>query len=98
MTLSEDPHRPADGSRHISNTGVRRDQYGRTRTNGMMGWTLSIIAAAVALGLLVYNFASKNDAPNPPNPPAVTSAPAPATGVPAPRPEQTTGQTAPPAR
>jgi hypothetical protein len=59
-------------------------------------WSAAIIAAiVVALGLAFYGISAKQSGPKLANPPAVTAAPAPATGVPPPPPQTTTGQAAP---
>jgi hypothetical protein len=69
--------------------------YGRERGNRTMGWALATLAAAFIFGFIIYSFSGPRDSSTAANPPAVTSAPAPAAGVPAPPPEQTTGQAAP---
>ena len=72
----------------------------RDRSNNTMGWTLGALAAAAILGVVFYSMAgARTDrTPTAANPPAVTVAPAPAARVPAPPPEETTGQVAPPVR
>ena len=58
-------------------------------------WMGAAIAVAVIVGLGFWALSHRSEPTTAANPPAVTAAPAPATGVPAPRPEETTGQAAP---
>jgi hypothetical protein len=60
-------------------------------------WIGGAIVVAALLGLGIWMVGHKS-ATTTANPPAVTAAPAPAAGVPAPRPEETTGQAAPRAK
>jgi hypothetical protein len=61
-------------------------------------WSWAVAAAlVVALGLAFYGIDATRNGQKTANPPAVTAAPAPATGVAPPAPQTTTGQTAPPA-
>jgi hypothetical protein len=60
-------------------------------------WIPAAIALLVVLGLAIYAL-TRHDTTTAANPPGVTSAPAPATGVPSPAPQETTGQTAPRAK
>ena len=84
-----DPFRGPPGTnppRHVPN-----------RDYGMMGWAAAGVAAVVVLGLALLWGESGRKSPAA-NPPAVTAAPAPSTGVPAPGPQSTTGQAPSPAR
>jgi hypothetical protein len=61
-------------------------------------WSWAVAAALViALGLVFYGIDASRNGQKTANPPAITAAPAPATGVAPPAPQTTTGQAAPPA-
>jgi hypothetical protein len=72
-----------------------RGQDVRPRSAGR-SWSLAIVAVAVVLGVAYYMHGPFTGSSTPANDPAVTAAPAPAAGGPAP--EETTGRAAPKAR
>jgi len=60
-------------------------------------WSLvAVVAIVVGLGLAFYGIDASRNGHKAANPPAVIAVPAPASGVPPPRPQTTTGQPAPP--
>ena len=74
-----------------------RDRYVRQR-NAARSWSLAIVAVAVVLAVAYYLHGPFADSSAPANDPAVTAAPAPATGVRSPAPGETTGQRGPKAQ
>jgi hypothetical protein len=74
-----------------------RGPYARKRAN-TMGWTLGILAVLLLIGAGFWAMNRDGGTPNAANPPAVTASPSAAPGRPAPPPQETTGQAAPPAR
>ena len=74
-----------------------RDSYVRQR-NAARSWSLAIVAVAVVLAVAYYLHGPFTGSSAPASGPAVTAAPAPATGVRPPAPEETTGRAAPKAR
>jgi hypothetical protein len=74
-----------------------RGPYVRQRTN-TTGWTLGILAVLLLIGAGFWAMNRGGGPTTAANPPAVIATPAPAPGRPAPPPQETTGQAAPPAR
>jgi hypothetical protein len=70
-----------------------RDRYVRQR-NAARSWSLAIVAVAVVLAV-AYLHGPFTGSSTPANDPTVTAAPARATGVRPPDPEETTGQRGP---
>jgi hypothetical protein len=87
--MTHDPYR--DSYRGPQDTSP--PWYSRDTHSGLL-WATAALAVAAVVGLGFWATSDHSTA----NPPAVTAAPAPATGTPAPPPEQTTGQPAPRAR
>jgi hypothetical protein len=73
-----------------------RSQGPFVREPSFARWVAGLFAIVFGIGVLLWG--GRSLLSRPPDGPAVTAAPAPAAGVPAPRPETTTGQRAPPAR
>ena len=60
-------------------------------------WSLvAVVAIVLGLGLAFYGIDASRNGHKAANPPAVIAVPAPASGIPPPRPQTTTGQPAPP--
>jgi hypothetical protein len=74
-----------------------RGPYVRERPNTVT-WTLGILAVLLLIGAGFWAMNHGGGALNAANPPAVTASPSAAPGRPAPPPQETTGQAAPPAR
>jgi drug/metabolite transporter (DMT)-like permease len=73
--------------------GTNPPRYPKRTDTAKWIWALTGAVVVLLLGLFfVGNLGSRTPAANPP---AVTAVPAPATNVPPPAPEQTTGQSAP---
>jgi hypothetical protein len=81
----------SDPDSNSSNLDSTRDRYVRER-NAARSWSLAIVAIAVVLAVAYYLHGPFTGSSAPANDPAVTAAPAPATSVRPPAPEETTGQ------
>jgi hypothetical protein len=73
-----------------------RGPYIRERPN-TIGWTVGILAVLLLIGAGFWAM-NRDGGTTAANPPAVTASPSAAPGRPAPPPQETTGQAAPPAR